>query len=218
MAAHLKANEKLEKKLDIVTTAIPRPLLRAAITSFLTTFIHSNDYDLRWLFHLDQYPGLEEFQGSVFAEAAELSTLFDEAVLIRSNTNVGFIESVAKLVKLSKNPIVFVEDDWTWKGKLMMHRTQNEVQSRGKAGYNFRSAREYVGAMGCSFWTRRTVETFLSIRHAVVLEADVKRIFKSLSMEGLQDSTRRLHTSRLCVHMGPEWSARNGFPESTRID
>lgn len=208
------------RHIDIVTTAIPRPLLRPAIMSFMRSFIGSRHYRIRWLFHLDQYPGLEDQQNSVMREAVELSDLFAESILIKSHENVGFIEANRKLLGLSKNPVVFVEDDWYWRGRFMLRRIESELKRQGRHAFSFRNPYEYIGAMGCCYWTRQTVNVLVGWQRQDLIntERDVKRLMRHYCLRTLTAPRRKLHDPRPVRHMGPRWAVENGLGRSTRID
>ena len=208
------------KHIDIVTTAIPRPLLRLAIESFFKAFVHSREYHVRWLFHLDQYPGLETEQCATMQEAAELTKFFDESILLRSKKNIGFIASSLKLLKLSNHPVIFVEDDWYWRGRFLLHRIEREIKRQGRHAFSFRNQFEHVGAMGCCYWTREAVDALISWRRPDIIETerDVKRLMRHYSLQTLTTTKRRLHDYRPVRHLGPRWAMENGLGTSTRID
>lgn len=205
--------------IDIVTTAIPRaPLLKLAIESFMRKFKGRTAYRVRWLFHLDQYPGLD--QGDTIEAAARLSGLFDESILIRSQHNIGFLASARKLLRLSVSPVVFVEDDWLWRGRFILHRVESEVKKQGCHAFSFRNSSEHVGAMGCCYWNRVAINTMLEWRRPDVIttERDVKRLMRHYSLRTLINSEKKLHDRRPVRHLGPFWSHEKGFGSSTRID
>lgn len=208
------------RHIDIVTTAIPRPLLRLAVNSFFEAFVHRHRYHVRWLFHLDQHPRLMTEQCDTMREASELSKLFDEAILIRSKKNIGFIASAFKLLKLSQHPVIFVEDDWYWSGRFLLHRIERELELQDRHAFSFRNTFEYVGAMGCCYWTRTVVDALIGWRRPsiIITERDVKRLMRYHDLRTLTTSPKRLHDCRPVRHMGPRWAVENGLGRSTRID
>ena len=206
------------RRIDIITTAIPRPLLKLAIESFMRKFIGRERYHVRWLFHLDQYRDLD--QAETMACAAELSRLFDESILIRSRRNIGFLASARKLLRLSEASVVFVEDDWFWRGRFILHRIESELKRQRCHAFSFRNHREYVGAMGCCYWTRTVVDAMLTWRRPDVIttEKDVKRLMRHCGLRTLTLPEKKLHDYRPVRHLGPGWSLEQGLGHSTRID
>ncbi len=152
--------------------------------------------------------------------AADLSGLFHDALLLRSNENIGFLKSVRKLIQHARSDVIFVEDDWRWHGRLLMRRVQDEVKRQGCHAYSFRNPCEYVGAMGCCYWSFETVNVLRYWKRVDVIstEKDVKRLMRHYGHKTMTKPGRRLHDIRVVEHMGPAWSSENGLGGSTRID
>ena len=82
------------KTIDVLTTSIPRLMTSRSIGQFLDAFEDRDDYRLRWLFHLDQFPYLEAAWDESLRDALTMIPRFDDALVMASRSNVGFGGSV----------------------------------------------------------------------------------------------------------------------------
>lgn len=143
--------------LDVTTTAIPRLCTKACIGSFLKA-VDVRPYKLRWIFHLDRYPGLEQYFEANKAQAEELAEQFDDFVLLEADTQRGYSDSLREVWSRTKNHVLHIEDDWIWDRPVRMA----DVMAVAKDGYAFMHRRARAGVTGPSLWKRHMIEAVLA--------------------------------------------------------
>ena len=85
--------------LDVCTTAIPRCLVERCLGSFLDRMQDRGEYQLRWLCHLDQYPGLHGLRDETLQQIEAMRKRFDGGTLLTAETQRGFGAAVKLLLQ-----------------------------------------------------------------------------------------------------------------------
>lgn len=143
--------------IDVTTTAIPRLCTRACIGSFRKA-LHPGQHKLRWIFHLDLYPGLEQHFAENKRQAEEVAELFDDFMLIEAETHRGFSDSLWEVWSRTKNHVLHIEDDWLWHKPVKL----DDVLATAVDGYSFMHRRARAGVTGPSLWKRHMIESVLA--------------------------------------------------------
>lgn len=76
--------------INICSTAIPRLTTRECVVRLMDHWRDRPNWRVRWIWHLDQYPGLERHWEQNVQEAAQLVPYFEEVDLLASSLNVGY--------------------------------------------------------------------------------------------------------------------------------
>lgn len=147
----------MDNWLDVTTTAIPRLTTRACIKSFLSS-MDPGRHKLRWIFHLDRYPGLEQNFEANKAQAQEVAKLFDAAVLMEADEQQGFSGSLYEVWSKTDQHVLHIEDDWFWHHPWKLQ----DVLDIARDGYSFCHRRARTGVTSPSLWKRHVIESVLA--------------------------------------------------------
>lgn len=115
-------------------------------------------YRVRWIFHLDQYPGLEDYFEENILQAEAVSTLFDACVLMKAEQPRGYSGSLWEVWSRTENHVLHIEDDWMWKKPFNLQ----QVLDAAIDGYSFMHRRARAGSTGPSLWKRHVIQTVLA--------------------------------------------------------
>ena len=139
--------------LDIATMAIPRLVTEECIGS-LIEHMGVGGRKLRWVVHLDQYEGMEHLHSENLEMIERVAGRFDDAVVLSSNTRLGFGRSFKRVIDEIRHDMFNVEDDWKWCKDFEM----DDVYQQSRDGFHM--ARPYVrtGSMQPALWKLRIVE------------------------------------------------------------
>lgn len=147
----------MDNWLDVTTTAIPRLTTRACIKSFLSS-MDPGRHKLRWIFHLDRYPGLEQNFEANKAQAQEVARMFDAAVLMEAEEQQGFSGSLYEVWSKTDQHVLHIEDDWFWHHPWKLQ----DVLDIARDGYSFCHRRARTGVTSPSLWKRHVIESVLA--------------------------------------------------------
>lgn len=108
--------------VDVGTMCVARLSLKDCLGSCLDQMEDRQNYNLRWLFHLDQYglPGLEGNWAQQLKDAIELSERFDDCVLMAHRSHQGYGGSFWHILREVQNPFFYLDDDLYWKQPFML--------------------------------------------------------------------------------------------------
>jgi len=151
---------KHNRQVDVVSLAIPRLLTERCIDSFLTSWADRDQYHVRWIFHLDQYKGLEGNYTENMEMAARLAPRFDDAILLSTKTNVGYGRAYGRALRQVRHDVLNVEDDFFWIAPWSLAAVIKATgQADGRAF--FHKQRFPIGTTSPAFWRRHVVEAIL---------------------------------------------------------
>ena len=145
------------KWIDVTTTAIPRLCTKPCITSFRKS-MNAGQYRLRWIFHLDRYPGLEQYFEENKKQAEEIADMFDDFILLEAEEHQGFSGSLHEVWSKTTNHVLHIEDDWLW---LWPWKLQ-DVLDTALDGYCFNHRRARAGATSPTLWKRHMMDSVLA--------------------------------------------------------
>jgi len=174
----------MKKKIDIASPSLPRLMTFRNVSGLLSCIEDRDDFHIRWLFHLDQYPGLEEDWEASLIDACKAVPLFDDALLFASKTNVGYGGVIHRLMSEVEQDVLWVEDDWEWNGYFKLGDIQKAIADEGAYGFNFSFRREKIGAMRPAYWTHPMVQYLLSRWPASSLGMTEKKIKRRIMRGG----------------------------------
>mgnify|MGYP003148507179 CR=1 FL=1 len=148
---------KKVKPINVVTSAIPRGTVGHCLKSFLNAMADRDDYYLRWICHLDKYPGMRNINESL-RQIACVHPLFDSFCLLIPMGNVGFGMSVKLCLELTQHDTLWIEDDWDWTGKTFR---MADVEAATTDCFSFVTPDTKAGAMHPTFWRRHVLDYWL---------------------------------------------------------
>ena len=172
---------------------MPRLLTEKCIGSFLDHFTDRKDYNLRWIFHLDQYPvpGLEMNWEENMRQAVAMSGLFDTALLMGNQTNQSYGGSVYRVMREVNHPVLWIEDDKLWKCGFSLAVIRKKVKDAGADSYCF-SHQIAPGTTAPTFHEQGVIDKMLSNYpepHWSICEKDLLRVAKDkISMICMEQS------------------------------
>ncbi len=139
--------------IDVATTSMPRGVTALCMASFLRAFVDRHSFRLRWLFHMCQnpFPGAECMWASTMAEAVDVASWFDDAILIAHRSNVSYGSAVWNLLEKIENPTLWIEDDKLWKKPFVL----SEILETEKHFYSF--AQMPIGTTSPAYWSPEAV-------------------------------------------------------------
>ena len=210
--------EKINGKrvLDVATTSIPMLMTYDNISSFLNAIEDRDDFYLRWLYHLDQYKGLESDWEDTMMQAVKVSEKFDEALLFATRQNIGFGGSVLRLMKEVKRDVFWIEDDWNWPGSFKIYDVIDTIEKDNATSFNFQRRHERIGALCPTYWSFKMVRHFVKswsgrkkLSQSLAKKIMWNRKFKSAGMEGgpLQERIPK----GVCIHLGNDYLKAKGY-------
>jgi len=153
-----QATDQPKPRVDVVTLSIPRLVTERCIGSFLEHWTDRDDYFVRWIFHQDQYPGLEDKWEDNWQAALRVSRRFDESQMQAKNTNVGLGKAYRWAFRQVQAPmLLIVEDDWLWQKDWRLA----DVNAAANDAFSFCEQRWMVGGTSPSFWRRYVLNMLL---------------------------------------------------------
>ncbi|NQU12087.1 hypothetical protein HQ590_14930, partial [bacterium] len=141
-----------QKKIDLVSLALPRLTTQLCIQSFLRSWADRDRFHVRWIFHLDQYAGMEHNYLENLQMAAGLAGEFDESLLLTTKHNLGYGGSYARAFGLVEHDVLNVEDDFLWL-RPNSWRLADVIRATGsRDGFSFQHQNVRFGGTTPAFW------------------------------------------------------------------
>ena len=199
---------------DVITTAIPMLMTEKNISGFLDSMEDRDDFYLRWLFHLDQYEGLELDWESNLVEAGRMSQQFDESLLIASRINCGMGTSIRRCMLEVQSNVLWIEDDWEWRRKFRLADFWNAVVEEGANGFSFTRVGGKIGMMHPTCWGKEVVDDLLVKWPGDQGFTDQKsqRILRRGT--GYKNALAPKVPRKPCHHIGSVWLLKKGYTYS----
>ncbi|KKK76598.1 hypothetical protein LCGC14_2862010, partial [marine sediment metagenome] len=156
--------EKIDGKItiDLATTAIPRLMTYDNISSFLRCMRDRDKFYIRWLYHLDQYKGLESDWNSELIEAMLVSNKFNDSMLMADRSSRGMGNAVRRLMsEVGKNGVLWIEEDWRWIREFSLSDILKAVEDEGGDSFNFCKVGGRVCGLHPTYWSYKMVRCLL---------------------------------------------------------
>jgi hypothetical protein len=191
------------------------------ITGFVARFRDRQAFHIRWLFHLDQYSGLESNFNQNLRQALVVSEQFDEFELYVSRINRGFEGTLKKMMGVVCRDVLWIEDDWRWNHDFWLGQIIKTVREQRADGFDFSNQRQRVGSVCPSFWTLNKVcflrdnwpqPTKYGGRDRVSFtDFELKSVFRKTSFRHARVPAI---PRRLCTEVGAHWFRSRGHKEN----
>ncbi len=209
--------EKIDGKItiDLATTAIPRLMTYDNISSFLRCMKDRDKFHIRWLYHLDQYKGLESDWESELIEATLLSRKFDDSTLMADRSSKGMGNAVRRLMsEVRPNGVMWIEEDWRWIKEFSLTDIFKAVEDEEGDSFNFCRVGGRIAGLHPTYWSYKMVQCLLENWPGDKHFTDVrgKRVMKA---KGIWKYAHGKHIPRgLCQHVGSNYLMERGFTHS----
>jgi len=131
--------------------------MKHCVPSFLAAMADRSDFHLRWLCHVDDYPGLEKYWPEECRAAEAIAPQFNEFRAAFTCGHRGYGGAVSRMLELMENDVLWVEDDWDWTGKSFR---MADVLAATKDCFSFWGPTTKAGALHPTFY-RKHVFDFL---------------------------------------------------------
>ncbi len=198
-------------QIDVATMAIPRGTTAKCIRSLCQHWVDMDDFDVRWICHLDQCDGLEDRYEDEMKEIVDVRFYFNRSIILPASENQGFPLTLIRLMWLVSNDVLWSEDDWLYEKDFSLRN----IRAQTKDVFSMANGRVSVGATHPVFWRLhfvRAIREEMRGEIEYISEDTIKMLARKLKFR--TNSTNK--NVPYCKHIGYETMQELGILHNWR--